>query len=121
MNCCCFFLVISERNLPLILPVFSPYFALPTTKNVLELASGQGVQISGYSKAFPKIKFYPTECDQYGVEEVNKVVNERGGGVEDCSILDVMVEEDWKKIGSKLADGDKFEVVVGTNFLHMVP
>lgn len=100
--------------------MFSPYFTLSTTHSVIELASGQGIHSSAFSRAFPHLHFQPTECDEYGIEQVNQTCKADGcgGNIERCKRLDVLEEGDWKALE---VEGSKFDVVIGSNFLHMVP
>jgi hypothetical protein len=113
---------VSERNVAFILPIFGPFFAQPTTRRVLELASGQGVHVKAFAAAYPAVEFQPTECDEYGVNEVN-TTKPSGvqAGVRPAFILDVLEESSWVNLERDVSERGVFDVVVGANFLHMVP
>lgn len=111
---------ISSRNVAFLLPVLAPFFSLPTTHRVLELASGEGVHVAAYAKAFPQLEFQPTEADAFGVQVIDTTVEESGvRNVAKAQVLDVLEEDDWKALDVESKGG--FDMAVGANFLHMVP
>ena len=122
---------LTERITDNLLPVFSKLFDLQTTSRILELASGNGLHSLVYSKAFSKLTIQPTECDSFNVKRINETCEQvqwnetRASGVKEAIELDVMKEEDWKRVhtGCETSEenGEQFDLVIGHNFLHMIP
>ncbi|GAA5833707.1 hypothetical protein JCM3766R1_000076 [Sporobolomyces carnicolor] len=124
---------LAERITENLLPVFSRLFDLTTTVTVLELASGNGLHSLVYSNAFPNVTFQPTECDSLNVRAIDDTcrgvrANETGG-VRRALELDVMRDDDWTKLErggagfetSSPAHATTYDLVIGHNFLHMIP
>ncbi|GAA5992922.1 hypothetical protein JCM5350_007803 [Sporobolomyces pararoseus] len=122
---------LTERITENLLPVFSKLFDLQTTSRILELASGNGLHSLVYSKAFSELTIQPTECDSFNVKRINETCEQvqwnetRASGVKEAIELDVMKEEDWKRVhtGCETSEenGEQFDLVIGHNFLHMIP
>ncbi|GAA5883802.1 hypothetical protein JCM16303_002380 [Sporobolomyces ruberrimus] len=120
-----------------LLPTFSRLFSsLPTTNttspSILELASGTGHHSLVYSNAFPSLTFQPTECDEFNRKRIDETCTEvrsqgKGakGGVREAVQLDVMRDEDWENLAKLQRENDEvsnqFDLVIGHNFLHMIP
>ncbi|GAA5897691.1 uncharacterized protein JCM6883_006786 [Sporobolomyces salmoneus] len=126
---------LTDRIRENLLPVFSCLFDLPTTLQVLELASGNGLHSLVYSQAFPNVTFQPTECDAFNIQRIDETCREvrrdeassEAGGVRKALELDVMKEDDWQRIRSVNTsssgenEGKKYDLVVTHNCLHMLP
>lgn len=106
----------SQRNISVILPSFTPYLAAPSTSKVLEISSGSGIHIAQFAAAFPGLNFQPTECDEYGLQEIDKTV-ERLKNVKKAILLDVTDKDRWNELEKE----GPFDTVLGSNFLHMIP
>lgn len=107
------------RTLPVLLPVLSPHFSLPTTKRILEFSSGEGAHLVEFAKLNPTKSFKATEADAFAVGAINDHVRRSNvTNVEEASVLDLLEESDWKALE---AGEGKYQVVFGINFLHMVP
>lgn len=87
---------------------------------MLELASGTGVHAKLYSEQFPVLTFQPTEADAYMVAQCNDGTSETDK-VSWCRKLDVLEEEDWKGIEDIAEKEGKFDLVLMSNALHMIP
>ncbi|SCZ89547.1 BZ3500_MvSof-1268-A1-R1_Chr1-1g01249 [Microbotryum saponariae] len=117
---------------------------------ILELASGNGTHILLYAQNFPphcsskekegtksdgrSIIYQPTECDTFNCRLVDQKTQgvDLGSGkrIERCRRLDLLVEEDWEGLlADRRPDGAKgggesgegWDLVLGHNFIHMVP
>ncbi|GAA5859547.1 hypothetical protein JCM8547_006871 [Rhodosporidiobolus lusitaniae] len=117
---------------------------------ILELASGNGTHAALYAKTWPGVTVQPTECDAVMCGEVDATVKREGveekegeGGVRKAVVLDVVEEEGWEEVRRALRSRRKgkgkgkgkgkegeeeegeekeaFDLVLGSNFLHMVP
>lgn len=112
----------SERNIHFILPILSPYLsALPASARVLELASGTGTHVSALAKAFPSLTFQPTECDDYGVAQVDQGVAKLAG-VQPAIKLDVVEAEGWSALEATVEGQDRpWDLVYAANYAHMIP
>lgn len=80
------------------------------------------MHVKAFAAAYPAVEFQPTECDEYGVHEVD-ATNAAGtnAGVRPAFILDVLEESSWVHLERDVSERGAFDVVVGANFLHMVP
>lgn len=109
-----------------LLPALAPYFSLPTTSRVLELSSGNGTHAAVYSEAFPGLDITPTEADSFGVGEIRQTVERANvgkrasGGVREGVVLDFGEDVGWQELEKRVEIEEKFDLVVGSNFLHMV-
>ncbi|GAA5942833.1 hypothetical protein JCM10213_002965 [Rhodosporidiobolus nylandii] len=124
-----------DRLTTALLPVLEPYFTEPTTHRVLELASGNGTHAALYAQTWPAVVLQPTECDEYGCAEVDRTAREKSvqkaagekGGVRKAVLLDVLEDDGWRAVEEALEKEEssgakgRYDLVVGSNFLHMVP
>ncbi|SCV71338.1 BQ2448_2926 [Microbotryum intermedium] len=141
---------LESRILTNLVPLFRPFFeALQepshptrTPSKILELASGNGTHVLVYAQNFPptptssgkekrrNVVYQPTECDPYNC----RLVDEKTQGVDlgeekvirRCRRLDLVVQEDWERLNDARQDGDGddgegWDLVMGHNFIHMVP
>lgn len=79
-------------------------------------AVGSGIHIAQFAAAFPGLNFQPTECDEYGLQEIDKTV-ERLKNVKKAILLDVTDKDRWNELEKE----GPFDTVLGSNFLHMIP
>lgn len=78
------------------------------------------MHVAAYAKAFPDLELQPTEADEFGVLEIEATVKESGvENVAPARVLDIFEKEDWSALDVETKG--RFDVVVGANFLHMVP
>ncbi|GAA5926229.1 uncharacterized protein JCM15063_000221 [Sporobolomyces koalae] len=123
---------LTERIKENLLPVFAPLLSLPTTRSVLEIASGEGSHSLVYSRAFPDVTFQPTECDKFNIKRIDRTCQEvaharrsaQRGGVRQALELDVAREDSWQRFVETLAaepGEQQFDLIIGHNFLHMIP
>ncbi|BGP26499.1 hypothetical protein Rt10032_c11g4548 [Rhodotorula toruloides] len=119
-----------DRLTTALLPTLDPFFSsLPVSSSaplVLELASGNGTHASLFARTWKDIAVQPTECDSFGVKRIDETTSREGmtDRVRRAVKLDVMDDEDWKELQRESADeedGKRYELVFGSNFLHMVP
>ncbi|GAA5917582.1 hypothetical protein JCM5296_007274 [Sporobolomyces johnsonii] len=126
-----------------LLPVLSRYLAAPTTKHVLELSAGTGLHALIYARRHPHLIIQPTECDDYNCRRIDQtceaVLDVAGKGregvrgrVRRAIRLDVMEPEGWEglkdslegkseKAGAGEERSEVFDLVLGSNFFHMIP
>ncbi|GAA5832728.1 hypothetical protein JCM11251_005740 [Rhodosporidiobolus azoricus] len=119
-----------------LLPVLKPYFEQRSVRRVLELSSGSGIHAALYAKTWPDVLIQPTECDEWGCEQIDEMVEKEkieigrqgkdGAEVEKAVMLDVLEETGWKNLRAKAesaGEGERglYDLVLGSNFLHMVP
>lgn len=81
---------------------------------MLELASGDGTHILAYAKAFPNVRFQPSECDAFGAGQLDEALS-GAAGIAKAGVLDVLDEVAWGKL-----DGP-FDLVLAANCFHMMP
>ncbi|KAM0752470.1 hypothetical protein T439DRAFT_347291 [Meredithblackwellia eburnea MCA 4105] len=119
---------VSQRNIEAILPAMRPFLAAPTTRTVLEISSGDGVHLAEYAKSFPDRVFVPTECDEFGVKQLNeRFKGEAKDGaikaeIRDAALLDVLEQDCWDSLRkAREEDGAPFDLVLASNVLHMMP
>ncbi|GAA5867143.1 hypothetical protein JCM3774_004408 [Rhodotorula dairenensis] len=135
---------LEDRLRQTLLPVLEPYFSsAPSPLRILELASGTGshsiLLAATYGDRIESVQ--PTECDEYGRERIDRAVtdattgqNTQQGGQGESKVkrakrLDVMNGQDWKALATSAAAaaaageeaGDEYDLVFGSNFLHMIP
>ncbi|BGP34171.1 hypothetical protein JCM10296v2_005986 [Rhodotorula toruloides] len=117
-----------DRVQTALLPTLDRFFSsLPSSSPlVLELASGNGTHATLFTRTYPSLSIQPTECDSFGVKRINETVSrERAERVRGAVRLDVMSDGDWEGLGRRLGEeegeGKRYDLVFGSNFLHMVP
>ncbi|KAK4336323.1 hypothetical protein RTBOTA2_005100 [Rhodotorula toruloides] len=116
--------------LPTLDPFFSSLSSLSSSSSshplVLELASGNGTHATLFTRSYPSLSIQPTECDSFGVKRINETVARDGAErVRRAIRVDVMSDGDWEGLGRRLreeeGEGKRYDLVFGSNFLHMVP
>ncbi|GAA5986260.1 hypothetical protein JCM10908_006480 [Rhodotorula pacifica] len=128
---------LEDRLRKTLLPVLEPYFtasAEPSDRplRVLELASGTGSHsilfASSYADQIESIR--PTECDDYGRERIDETVAAAGRSegrrgvtekIKRARRLDVMDGQDWQALAGSTERSGAYNLVFGSNFLHMIP
>lgn len=113
------------RTLPVLEPILNPYFSLPTTHRVLELASGEGAHLVHFTTVHSNLTATPTECDQWAVEGIKSAVSHLNptvsARINPAQVLDVLQTQDWDQLQELVKVQGTYEVAWGINFLHMVP
>ncbi|GAA6006204.1 uncharacterized protein JCM10292_000020 [Rhodotorula paludigena] len=118
-----------------VLPSLAPFFTslpAPTSPGrpvrVLELASGNGTHALLYAREFAPqgIELQPSECDEWGCERVDALVAQQQSGGERARVrkavkVDVLDEGDWEALSGKAKEEGTFDLVLGQNFVHMIP
>lgn len=132
---------LEDRLRQTLLPVLTPYFteAQSVPLRILEVASGTGSHSILFARTYgDHIELIqPTECDEYGTERINKSVAAAAAAREsqdgqDRSLvadnkikgakrLDVMNSQDWEAVGTSGGPQGGYNLVFGSNFLHMIP
>ncbi|KAL8278518.1 hypothetical protein RQP46_009010 [Phenoliferia psychrophenolica] len=110
----------ASHNISVIIPALTPLLTAPTTTRVFEIASGDGTHAAAYAKAFPDVLFHPSECDEFGQEQLYASLK----GVENVAepmVLDVMDQDEWYELEDGVGGGGQFDVVLASNCLHMMP
>lgn len=123
-----------ETFIPVLTPFFDPPPPQEEPRLVLELSSGVGVHAALYAGTWEGVVVQPTECDKYGCEAIDETSRKEGveenkeglgggrGGVRKALRLDVLDQGDWDGLANSLRErGKTFDLVIGSNFLHMIP
>ncbi|BGO93731.1 hypothetical protein NBRC10512_006612 [Rhodotorula toruloides] len=118
-----------DRLRTALLPTLDPFFSSLYSSSsplVLELASGNGTHAALFTRTYPSLSIQPTECDSFGVKRIDQTVAREGAERVRAAVkVDVMSEGDWEGLGRKLreeeGEGKRYDLVFGSNFLHMVP
>ncbi|TKA53703.1 hypothetical protein B0A53_03745 [Rhodotorula sp. CCFEE 5036] len=132
---------LEDRLRQTLLPVLAPYFtdAQSAPLRILEIASGTGSHAILFAQTYgDHIKLIqPTECDEYGRERIDKTVAAAAAArakqdgqdrpliaddkIKGAKRLDVMNSQDWEAVGTSGEPHGGYNLVFGSNFLHMIP
>lgn len=136
---------LEDRLRKTLLPVLEPYLTAPASASsglrILELASGTGAHSVLFLRTCPDsiASVQPTECDLYGVRTIDETVHRaegegkgpeslQRGKLRPAKKLDILDEADWEQLARpEQAErpganaGPLYDLVFGSNFLHMVP
>ncbi|GAA6015085.1 hypothetical protein JCM10207_008725 [Rhodosporidiobolus poonsookiae] len=139
---------LTSALLPVLEPYLAPPTSSSSApRRLLEISSGNGTHAALFAKTW-SVDVQPTECDKWGCAQVDQTSRKEGvlrgsdaesvgavegekngkegkGGVRSARALNVLNEEHWAGLEEALKDesGEKkaYDVVFGSNFLHMVP
>lgn len=126
-----------EKNTPHLTKAHDPLLSESTTKAVLEIASGFLDHCSSYARQHSGVQFWPTECNDYLVGQLESVRQASGlpniqpaqlldvrdstqfEACQRCNLTLVSADDHWENLRN--SEAAPFDVVTVTNLLNVSP